>query len=122
VTGEGDKRICWVEVDLGALRSNYRLARRLLPAEAPIFPVVKADAYGHGALEVSRVLVEEGASILAVATVEEAAQLRKAGIDSPILVMGRMLETQIDSALRWRVEVTVAQLSMACALSERGVR
>ena len=58
---ERDNGTCWAEVDLDALRSNYRLARRLLPADAPVFAVVKADAYGHGADEVSRVLIEEGA-------------------------------------------------------------
>ncbi len=122
MTREWDRELCWTEVDLEALRSNYRLARHLLPDEAPIFPVVKADAYGHGAVEVSRVLVEEGASVLAVATVEEAAQLRRAGIESPVLVMGRMIEAQIGSALRWRVDVTIAHVPMARALSVAAVR
>lgn len=119
---EKDKGTCWAEVDLGALRSNYRLARRLLPADAPVFAVVKADAYGHGAPEVSRVLIEEGASVLAVATVDEAAELRKSGIENPILVMGRMLETQIEDALRWRVDATIVHVSMARALSDIAVQ
>lgn len=109
-------------MDLGALRSNYRLARSLTDPETPIITVVKADAYGHGALEVSRVLLEEGASILAVATVSEAADLRKGGITGPILILGRMLETQAEAALRWNAEITIADMSMARALSEVAVR
>jgi alanine racemase len=68
------------------------------------------------------VLLEEGASLLAVATVSEAADLRKGGIRGPVLIMGRMLETQAEAALRWGAEVTVTQLSMARALSSAAVR
>lgn len=113
---------CWVEVDLDALRSNYRLARNHTPPDEPVLAVVKANAYGHGALEVSRVLAEEGTSLLAVATVSEAAQLRKGGINSPVLIMGRMLETQAEAALRWNAEITIATMSMARVLSEAAVR
>jgi len=116
-----DTETCWAEVDLDALRSNFRLARRLLPPNAPILTVVKADAYGHGATQVSRVLVEEGAAILAVATVAETAELRKAGIQAPILIMGRMLESEIEAALRWRAEIAIARFSMARAISRTAV-
>jgi len=119
---EKNRGTCWAEVDLGALRSNYRLARSLLPADAPVFAVVKADAYGHGAHEVSRVLIEEGASMLAVATVGEAAELRKSGIKGPVLVMGRMLETELEDVLRWHVDATIVNLPMARALSDTAVR
>ena len=105
---ERERETCWSEIDLDALRSNFRLASRLLPADTPILTVVKADAYGHGAVEVSRVLVEEGAAALSVATVPEAAELRKAGIQAPILVMGRMLDSEVEGALRWRTEITIA--------------
>jgi alanine racemase len=84
--------------------------------------VVKADGYGHGAVEVSRVLLQEGASLLAVATVDEAVGLRKAGIEGPILIMGRMLEGQVESALRWRTEITIHHGRMAQTLSETAVR
>jgi alanine racemase len=120
--GEGKAGTCWVEVDLGALRANYRLARSLMSPELPIIAVVKADGYGHGAVEVSRVLLDEGASLLAVATVSEAADLRKAGIQGPILIMGRMIETQAEAALRWDVEITIAHMSMAQAVSRAAVR
>lgn len=76
------------EIDLSALRHNFRLIRAASDKESSLLAVVKADAYGHGAIEVARVLMSEGASLLAVALVEEAIALRQAGIDAPILVMG----------------------------------
>ncbi len=116
-----DSETCWAEVDLDALRSNFRLAKSLLPPDVPILPVVKADAYGHGAVQVSRVLVEEAAAALALATVAEAAELRKAGIQTPLLIMGRMLESEIEAALRWRAEISIAHFPMARAISKTAV-
>jgi alanine racemase len=79
-------RPTWAEIDLGAVRHNARLLRRLAhPAE--LCAVVKADAYGHGSVPVARAALEGGASWLAVALVEEGVQLRDAGIDAPVLVL-----------------------------------
>ena len=79
-------RPAWGEVDLDAVRANVRtLARRAAPAQ--LLAVVKADAYGHGAVPVARAALEAGASWLGVALVEEGAALRRAGIDQPILVL-----------------------------------
>jgi len=72
------------EVDLDAIRHN---ARRLKPATAELMAVVKADGYGHGAVEVSRAALESGATWLGVALVEEAIELRNAGIVAPVLVL-----------------------------------
>ncbi len=79
-------RPAWGEVDLGAVRSNARtLAERAAPAA--LLAVVKADAYGHGAVPVARAALEAGATWLGVALVEEAGVLRAAGIDAPVLVL-----------------------------------
>jgi alanine racemase len=72
-------------IDLGRLAENYRALQGLVPA--PLMPVVKADAYGHGASAVARRLVSEGAPMLAVAYVEEAVALREAGLQVPIVVL-----------------------------------
>jgi alanine racemase len=74
----------WAEVDLAAVRHNVRFLRRR--AGVPLMAVVKADAYGHGAVPVARTALEAGADTLAVVTVEEGAELRAAGIGAPILV------------------------------------
>ncbi len=82
-------------VDLDALASNYRAIARALPAGCVPMPVVKADAYGHGAAHVAKRLAAEGARVFAVAVVEEGLELRRAGILQQILVMGWIGEDQL---------------------------
>lgn len=82
-------------VDLDAVASNYRVLGAGLPRGCSVLPVVKADAYGHGAVHVARRLAKEGAAAFAVAAVEEGLELRKAGIAQPILVMGWIGKDQL---------------------------
>lgn len=77
-----------VEIDLAALRHNYNLLRKRLPESCAMLAVVKADAYGHGALPVAQVLQTVGADMLGVAIAEEGLELRQAGIAIPILMLG----------------------------------
>ncbi len=90
-------------IDLDALASNYRTLAHLVPPGVAVLPVVKADAYGHGAVPVARRLAEEGAPILAVAVVEEGAELRRGGIAVPVLVMGWIGSDQLDALLTHRL-------------------
>ena len=78
----------WAEISLRAIRHNFRQAAKLAGPQTRILAVVKADGYGHGAVEVSRAVIKEGAGALGVARINEAAVLRRAGIDSPILIFG----------------------------------
>jgi alanine racemase len=80
-------RTAWLEIDLDALASNFALLRDAAGPGVPIRPVVKADAYGHGALPVARALVGAGADGLCVATLDEGLALRRARIRVPILVL-----------------------------------
>ena len=80
-------KTAWLEIDLDAIVSNVRLLRSTLPPGVRLEPVVKADAYGHGAVAVSRALVVDGSSSLSVATFDEALELRQAGVEVPILVL-----------------------------------
>jgi alanine racemase len=82
------QRRTWAEIDLAALENNYGVLRQATPKETKICCVVKADGYGHGAVEASRLYESLGADWLAVSNVEEALQLREAGIKMPILVLG----------------------------------
>lgn len=82
----GSPHRAWIEVDHRAIRSNLAVIRGLVPGAA-IIGVVKANAYGHGDVEVARTLVAEGVGMLAVATVDEAQRLREAGIDARVLVL-----------------------------------
>ena len=78
----------WAEISLGNIRHNYHAIRAQLPEGCRFLGVVKADAYGHGAVRVSRLLQEEGADYLAVACLDEALELRQNGIDMPLLILG----------------------------------
>lgn len=107
-------------VDLDRLAANY--ARVAAHAQVPLMPVVKADAYGHGAPAVARRLVGEGATILAVAYPEEAAALRAAGIEVPVVVLAGFAPGQVASLVRERltpVVSTAVQLDALLAASAR---
>jgi alanine racemase len=110
---ETDRGTCWIDIDLTALRSNFHVVGNHLDGKPPILAVVKANAYGHGAVHVSRALLEEGASILGVATVDEARELREGGIEGRILILGRMVQADIPAALRWHTEITLQHPEMA---------
>ncbi len=84
-------------VDLGAIEDNYRQLRKF--STVPVICVVKADAYGHGAVEVARLLSAAGAEMLAVACVEEAAEIRDAGVETPILLLAETDPKEIPDAL-----------------------
>ena len=78
----------WADVDLDALAHNYRLIKSHVPEGTRYLGVMKADAYGHGAVPISHALVELGADYLAVSNLEEAVQIRRGGIRAPILILG----------------------------------
>ena len=119
MAGRGaDNGTCWIEIDLTALRSNFHIVENHLEGKPPILAVVKANAYGHGAVGVSRTLLEEGASVLGVATVNEARELREGGIKGRILILGRMVKADIPAALRWHTEITLQHPEMARWVSE----
>lgn len=107
-------RGAWVDVDLDALEANYRrLEERMLRPDggrAGILAVLKADAYGHGAQRVARVLEELGIDGVAVALLEEAAELRRAGFRRPILALGPAQPPQLPLFTRYRVTPTVSGL------------
>lgn len=82
-----DRRWAWAEIDLAAIEHNVRMLRGLLPAKTLFMAVVKADGYGHGAVQTAGAAVAAGADRLGVATVDEGVELRKAGVTAPIQVL-----------------------------------
>jgi alanine racemase len=103
-------------VDLGAIAANYRLAVEI--GGRPGIAVVKADAYGHGAVEVSRALAAAGAPVLAVALVEEGLELREAGIGQPILVLGGTYGEEYELLIRHRLIPVIFTRQHLQALAE----
>jgi alanine racemase len=82
---------CWVEVSRAQIAANYQAIRKVVGPGVEVMPVVKADAYRHGAIEVSRTLEEQGAKWLAVSSTDEGVSLRDAGIKARVLVMADFL-------------------------------
>lgn len=109
-------RPTWAEVRLGNLAHNYRVIAGLLKPGTKIMVCVKADAYGHGLVPVSEKLVDCGVDYFGVASVDEGIQLRKAGITTPILVLGVTAAGAIEPLLRYRITPTVCTRSFALAL------
>lgn len=104
-------------VDLDALATNVRALKSLVGADVQFMAVVKANGYGHGAVPIARTAIGAGASQLAVATVDEGAQLRRAGIEAPILVFGAIGEHERAQAIGLRLSIVVTNARFARALA-----
>jgi alanine racemase len=114
-----EQQRAWVEIDLPALGHNVREIRRLLAADTAIMAVVKADAYGHGAIDVAHTALAAGVSWLAVATVPEGIELRSAGITAPILVLGAVnSEIQVEAIANWQLQPTICNFKQATLISK----
>ncbi len=99
----------WVEVFPNAIRENTQVVKSLLAENCLLMAVVKADGYGHGAGTVAQAALEGGAANLGVATLQEALDLRKLGIDCPILILGNLVNIQdLDACLSWDLIPTVS--------------
>ncbi len=112
----------WAEIDLSALRHNISVIKNHIAEGARFCAVVKADAYGHGAVVVAREAVAMGADYLAVAVLSEAAELRHAGFTTPILVLGATQFEEADSVVDLGATQAVFSVEAARALSEAAVR
>ena len=109
----------WVEIDLAALSHNVRQLVKLLSPRTQLMAVVKADAYGHGAVTVAKTALESGASWLGVATVPEGIQLREGGINAPILILGAThTPEQIHAIAHWKLQPTLCSPKQALVFSD----
>ena len=108
----------WAEIDLGAIRHNVRALKRRARG-ARLMAVVKADAYGHGSVPVSLAVLEAGADFLAVVTVEEGAELRRAGVMAPILVFTDLLPDKLPLAEEHSLVVTAHSVTSARRIAAR---
>ena len=111
------------DIDLDAVLFNFDQMNNNIPADTKIMAVVKTDAYGHGAVPIARFI--ESREYLwgfATATVDEAVELRKAGIEKPILILGYTFPECYEDIVKYNIRQTVFSLDMAKALSEEAVR
>ena len=110
------------EVDLGALEFNYRQIQKRIPGRVKLLAVVKADAYGHGAIPVSLKLEKLGVEYLGVAITEEGVELRKGGIKAPVLVLGGIFGGEVDQILRYRLTPVIFRKDSLKLLSREAER
>lgn len=109
----------WVEVDLGALAHNVFQVKQLLRPQTDLMAVVKADAYGHGAIATAQTALAAGANWLGVATIPEGIELREAGITAPILILGATYTPeQIQAIARWQLQPTLCTPKQALIFAE----
>lgn len=108
----------WINIDLKALADNVRQLKQQLLPQTAFMAVVKADGYGHGAVTVARIALENGATWLGVATIVEGIELRQADINAPILILGATHTVQeIDAIVRWQLQPTLCMPEQALMFS-----
>ena len=110
---ETNLRRTWAEIDLDALAHNYQQARRRVGPGVKYLGVVKADAYGHGAVQVARKLEQLGTDYLAVSSLDEARELREGGIGAPILILGHTPPSMVPQLIEYRITQTVSARAKA---------
>ena len=119
---ESTLRRTWAEIDLDALAHNYRALKRHIGDNVKFMGIVKADAYGHGSVQVSRCLQEEGADYLAVSSADEALELRANGISMPILILGHTPKDQVEKLIDNDITQAVTCEAKAVNYSEEAAR
>lgn len=109
----------WVTVNHNALANNVRALKSLLSPKTRLMTVIKADAYGHGAVKVAKTVLQNGANAIAVATVNEGIELRQAGIEAEILVLGAINSpTEIKLLVDWQLEPTICTIEQGLIFTE----
>ena len=109
---------CWIEINRAALRHNFAQIQTLVGDQTRIIAVVKANAYGCGAPECARVFVDEGAQMLAVTRVDEALELRRAGIEAPILLLSNALVDEHETLIEHHLTASISSFDEAKSLNQ----
>ncbi len=109
--------ITWIEVDLNAIEHNLKAIKSMVGSGIKILAIVKADAYGHGAVKVSQTLEQNGIDMLGVAFPMEGIELRQSNTNIPILILNPILSEQIEDVIKHSLRVTVNNLDIANEIS-----
>lgn len=115
-------RPTWAEIDLGAIRHNIQQFRLHISSRTQLMAIVKADGYGHGAVQVARTAVAAGVSFLCVGMVEEAIELRENGLTTPILILGFTPQEYASYLVQYNLTPSVFTLAEAQAFSRAAVQ
>jgi alanine racemase len=115
-------RPAWTEIDLGKLRRNLQLIRADLPKHVKLLAVVKDEAYGHGALDVARIALEEGAWGFGLSNLEEGLSLRDAGIKAPLILLGERQEAELEWCVAHDLTICVNEPHTVRALAKTAAK
>ena len=108
----------WVEVNLDNFISNLREIKKMIGPQVDFMQVVKADAYGHGAIEISNAALKNGARMLGVANADEGVQLRISGIDAPVVIIGPSTPAEIDEIIKYKLTPSVSDIFFVAQLQK----
>ncbi len=122
VNKEMTHRATWAEIDLGAVRYNYRQVKKLVGNQTSVLVVVKGNAYGHGMFEVAKTLENAGIDFFGVATLDEALYLREKKIKKPILVLGSVLPKEAEPAVKNNITLTLCHIELAKAIDRAAAK
>ena len=115
-------RGAWVEINLSNLKHNILQIKGLLKGNEEVVGIIKADAYGHGAIRVAQTLQENGVDYFGVATLKEACELREAGIKGRIMILGLTQSKDWHVVLNYNLVAVLCDLNNARVLSELAVK
>ncbi|MBW2543997.1 MAG: alanine racemase [Deltaproteobacteria bacterium] len=119
MSSRGQRYRSWVEIDLDSFRHNWDEINRLVGPGIKVLQVVKADAYGHGAIEISKAAVKNGVYALGVANADEGVQLRVGGIDAPIIILSPSTVHEIDEIIKYDMIPSVSDVHFAVELNRK---
>lgn len=114
-------RPAWAEINLDNLAHNIREVRRLAEKQSQVMAVIKADGYGHGATKIAQTLLDNGADRFAVAVLDEAIELRNAGFEVPIFILGYTQPERAAEIIKYDLEQSVYSFEVAKALSREAI-
>ena len=115
-------RRAWVKIDHQALAHNVRTLKGILAPETKLMTVIKADAYGHGAITVAKTVLESGADYLAIATLSEGIELRQGGINHPMMILGAInTPDEIKEIIQWKLEPTICNPEQGAIFCENSL-
>ena len=116
---KGQRYRSWVEIDLDSFRHNWNEISRLVSSGVKVLQVVKADAYGHGAIEISKAALKNGVYALGVANADEGVQLRIGGIDAPIIILSPSTVYEIGEIIKYNLIPSVSDVHFAVELNRK---
>ena len=108
----------WVEVDLGHFAVNWAVMKRMVGPDVKIMQVVKADAYGHGAIEISNAALTQRRGLPRRGNADEGVQLRVSGIEAPIVILSPATDSEIDQIIKYNLIPSVSDLGFAREVKE----